>query len=504
MKISNVRLKGFACNSSSTHSVIILRDGKKASDYGADERSDFGWQFFTLGTEGAKRNYLALMIKSALSYELGDEIASLVAQDWVSPLSMEDIKEGYIDHQSTIVFPVAFDRYPGEKMRINIPFAKEFIKSALRDDVLILGGNDNGDSSHELLSEGNVALWHDKLPKDGFSPVIARQDGEWWTLFNKENGAKTRLSFNDHAAPYTKSKAPELVDLSLTDYCNKGCSYCYRGSTPEGQHASTAFINDIIYKLAEMEVFEIAFGGGEPTVHPDFAEFVDKAHQYGIVPNVTTRNIKWLIDPRNLSTISKLGAIAVSIDSLKELQSIQRRLGYRQKSLEARSVPFYELRQKIRYQYVMGSAPQEEFESLVRTYGSRITLLGYKTTGRGQSALPAMHKNSLADISMSDKNSIFVNIDTVLAQELEQQGFIGKDSGRTERSDIFYSTKEGAFSCFIDGVKMTMAPSSFCAPEEHIAFPELPTNRWRGYSLTLNEMLAMYKNLGAQKLKVIV
>ena len=53
MKIHNLRL-GFACNSSSSHSLIFLPGCTDNA-----EGQDFGWQCFTLASSEAKMGYLA-------------------------------------------------------------------------------------------------------------------------------------------------------------------------------------------------------------------------------------------------------------------------------------------------------------------------------------------------------------------------------------------------------------------------------------------------------------
>ena len=55
MNISNIRL-GFATNSSSTHSIIILPGQVDDMVW----EGEFGWQNFTLASSGAKMLYLAV------------------------------------------------------------------------------------------------------------------------------------------------------------------------------------------------------------------------------------------------------------------------------------------------------------------------------------------------------------------------------------------------------------------------------------------------------------
>jgi hypothetical protein len=54
MFVHNVRY-GFATNSSSSHSIVLLKNKKKAKE---NYSSDFGWEFFTCISENAKLQYL--------------------------------------------------------------------------------------------------------------------------------------------------------------------------------------------------------------------------------------------------------------------------------------------------------------------------------------------------------------------------------------------------------------------------------------------------------------
>lgn len=83
------------------------------------------------------------------------------------------------------------------------------------------------------------------------------------------------------------SPVPETVDVSITDRCGFGCSYCYQDSRPRRKHAPKDLVKTII-KGFKLPPYQIAIGGGEPTVHPDFVEILKDASDLGTVPNYTT------------------------------------------------------------------------------------------------------------------------------------------------------------------------------------------------------------------------
>ncbi len=234
LTVHNVR-HGFATNSSSTHSIVYMR-GQKLRDVAA--QGGFGWGNFTLTDRADKRRYLAAQVYQSLCHTVGSDVALTVAEAWTGAALTPDKDMGieeYVDHQSVISFPSNF-----EGKGICREYVEDFARFLDRDDVAVLGGNDNSDG-HPDLERGDV---ESAGVRDGITDVygafVARKDPTgFWTLFNRSNGNKLRVSFGNGGfmeAP-TKATAPELVDVSITNWCNTGCDYCYRNSTTKGRHA---------------------------------------------------------------------------------------------------------------------------------------------------------------------------------------------------------------------------------------------------------------------------
>ncbi len=83
--------------------------------------------------------------------------------------------------------------------------------------------------------------------------------------------------------------APESVHLQLNNVCNLRCPSCYvslqmedHGSLP-GERWIT-----LVDEMADVGVFQLALGGGEPLMSPHFVAIVQHSRRRGILPNVTT------------------------------------------------------------------------------------------------------------------------------------------------------------------------------------------------------------------------
>jgi organic radical activating enzyme len=325
-------------------------------------------------------------------------------------------------------------RKVGEK-DICLEFLQDMSTYVLRDDVVIYGGNDNSDRS---LPPSNVT-WHHPIPKDTVSTHwVGRKDGDWWVLFNTKDGLKSTLSFKDEPEEYKVASIPELVDLKITEICTYGCKYCYMGSTHNGQHGEG--LESWVSHLAYAGVFEVAIGGGEPTMHPEFTRLLEsRAHStrgtaFGdLVINFTTRNYEWLLIHADL-VMKSCGAFAVSIDSVEDIDKLLH--------VFARTL----LRDKCTIQYVMGVSDDFVFERIVERCGDEglaLTLLGYKMTGRGATAkkkrlIQNKKQESLQWVDHVKQSKGSIAIDTTLAAKVPTGVFPEYMLRRTEGTHSMY------------------------------------------------------------------
>jgi len=81
--------------------------------------------------------------------------------------------------------------------------------------------------------------------------------------------------------------APESVHLAVTHRCNYHCTSCYVDDSVT-EEMTTTEIKNLIDEMADMKVFQLAIGGGEPFLRDDLVDIVRYARLKGIVPNITT------------------------------------------------------------------------------------------------------------------------------------------------------------------------------------------------------------------------
>lgn len=116
------------------------------------------------------------------------------------------------------------------------------------------------------------------------------------------NNLKTIRLGSGHATELPPEYS-EFYDVGINTSCNAECDFCYVSANKNGicypdicetwkkwmETYKTEIRNGITY--TELP-FQIALGSsGEPTIHPQFCEFLKTVYETGVVPNYTTNGI---------------------------------------------------------------------------------------------------------------------------------------------------------------------------------------------------------------------
>ncbi|MAX25692.1 MAG: radical SAM protein [Phycisphaeraceae bacterium] len=154
-------------------------------------------------------------------------------------------------------------------------------------------------------------------------------------LFNRTTGLNVLL--DEVAVPLSlHARAPRQVSIALTNRCDLACAHCY---APKSR-AELRF-DDITRWLAELDsngTFGVGFGGGEPTLYPEFVKLCqDIAHETQLSVSFTTHG-HHIDDVLADSLHGSVNFVRVSMDGVgATYESIRHR-------------PFYEL--LARFQHV--------------------------------------------------------------------------------------------------------------------------------------------------------
>jgi radical SAM protein with 4Fe4S-binding SPASM domain len=85
----------------------------------------------------------------------------------------------------------------------------------------------------------------------------------------------------------TEKTIPFSATLEITDNCNENCIHCYRG-VPQKSYWNTANFRNTIEELRKLGTLQMTLTGGEPCLHPDFAEMLQIVARNDFVLSVQT------------------------------------------------------------------------------------------------------------------------------------------------------------------------------------------------------------------------
>ncbi|NLV22079.1 MAG: radical SAM protein [Syntrophomonadaceae bacterium] len=128
--------------------------------------------------------------------------------------------------------------------------------------------------------------------------------------FDRDHGTFIRYGKNG-SEPFFNAAGPELLDIAITNYCERECDFCYRASNRHGSFMRLEDYEIIMEQAEKAGVLQVAIGGGNPNQHPQFTRILQKTRDHNIVPSYTT-NGQGMTDEIYAVTKQLCGAIAVS------------------------------------------------------------------------------------------------------------------------------------------------------------------------------------------------
>ena len=142
--------------------------------------------------------------------------------------------------------------------------------------------------------------------------IIQKHINQKYTIiFDQNTGFFVRKEDKDTEEPFWSEDGPELLDVSITNYCERECLFCYRHSNRQEGNMSLTDFQNIIEQSESIGVLQIALGGGNPNQHPQFIDFLKLVRTHNIIPSYTT-NGDGLSHEILTATSDYCGAMALS------------------------------------------------------------------------------------------------------------------------------------------------------------------------------------------------
>lgn len=243
--------------------------------------------------------------------------------------------------------------------------------------------------------------------------------------------------------PFQVLNSPILADINITNKCNLHCPHCYVNSSQNGKEMSKQDFKLVLRECKKAGILQVAIGGGEPTLHPLFADFLKEIRKHNIVPNVTSngKSLNWKIA---YAMAKYAGAVALSIEEIGSKFEQRRNFPFKDflksvKKLKAAGV-------KLVFQVVISKGNlyrvNQTVKEMVKYNPYGILFLAYKPQGRGkQYDLPLYQANHLEvtkvlkNIFKDLKGRTKIGFDCCLTPALmdikNNSSFIGCSASRT-------------------------------------------------------------------------
>lgn len=190
----------------------------------------------------------------------------------------------------------------------------------------------------------------------------------------------------------------EFYDVGINTKCNAECPFCYVSASGQGVNYPNICETwkkwmDTFWEkrdnviLETNKPFQIAIGStGEPTIHPEFCEFLETVHNTGVVPNYTTNGITIAKDNELSNKIlaytrKYVGGVAVSFGN-KSLRNYAREAIYKLYKLGNTNINIHHI--------ISDKESVDEFIGEWEHYGDKIlyhVLLPLMPAGRSESGV---------------------------------------------------------------------------------------------------------------------
>lgn len=191
------------------------------------------------------------------------------------------------------------------------------------------------------------------------------------------NGKTIRQRLNPFI-PISAPKFAEIEDVAINSKCLANCPYCYVSALSSGENFNNIIDKVSVWGSVEQNnrPFQIAIGGaGEPTLHPQFIDFIKAVRKLDITPNYTTNGMH-LSDEILKATEEYCGGVALSYHPhIKKVFDI---------AIEKLS----KIKTKLNIHVILGSQQSlTDTIDLFNKYKDKIdyfVILPYQASGRGE------------------------------------------------------------------------------------------------------------------------
>lgn len=236
---------------------------------------------------------------------------------------------------------------------------------------------------------------------------------------------------------------PLSIDLCITNYCTRGCLWCYNNSNSKGRHGD---IMNLKFIDTAPSGIEICVGGGSATTHPDLIPFLEKLKSRGLIANLTV-NQGELIDNIQL------------INDLIENDLIH---GLGVSFTEPQDLIYKNMQQPNMVVHLIAGVHGKDVLDYLSQFNLKVLILGYKNIGRGYYYKDAMNGEIDKNIVWLEQHiqDYFDKFECISFDNLSLEQLDIKNKLTESEWDEFYQGDDGQISFYIDAVNQKISKNS--------------------------------------------
>ena len=207
----------------------------------------------------------------------------------------------------------------------------------------------------------NINKLKTRMSRDGM--IAYAPDGPLTVRFDREetdNLLKRKIDYDKY------DYLCEVAHLEISNTCNMDCSYCYVPNKGGGELSKEQWIL-IIDRLHDYGVFQITFGGGEPTLVPYLIELAEYANELGLNVGMTTNgSTLTTFDPNILKNLFR----QINVSWHENYDQVEKALKYLYEN---------DIKAGINYCFSRGMVKDnEDVKHLAMVYDAEVLYLAYK------------------------------------------------------------------------------------------------------------------------------
>jgi len=199
--------------------------------------------------------------------------------------------------------------------------------------------------------------------------------------------------------------SPICLTWEWTYACNLQCVHCLSSSgRRDPNELSTEEMKGIVDQIAEMQIFYVNIGGGEPMLRPDFFEIMEYCVEKGVGVKFSTNGSRITAESAKRLAGMDYVDIQISLDGIDEATNdairgdgVYARVREAMNHLRDANFGSFKMSVVMTRQNV---AQVNEYEALANEYGAELRLTRFRPSGRGIDTWHELHPTSQQQVDL--------------------------------------------------------------------------------------------------------